>query len=184
MCSPQAVVRAALRWASWGYWGVAVIQMQVSLTLPREAVSVPLARHLLASTLERAGVALTTIDDVKLALTEACTNAYQHVEAGDTYEVRIVLDDDSLAIDVVDMGHGFEPQEPSGERHVFGVLDERGRGIDLIRALTDQATFDTVSAEGGIVRLRKRVDWVERSPWFVPTQESAGRTGDGSPAPT
>lgn len=150
------------------------MQMHMSLTLPREAVSVPLARHLLASTLERTGVAQHVIDDVKVALTEACTNAYQHVEAGDTYEVRIVLDDESLVIDVVDMGHGFEaPDEAVEEHNVIEAIGEGGRGLDLIRALTDQSSFDTVSAEGGLVRLRKRVDWVERSPWFVPTQESA-----------
>jgi serine/threonine-protein kinase RsbW len=152
------------------------MQMEVALTLPRQPVSVPLARHLLGSILERTGVTASIIHDVKLALTEACTNAYQHVEAGETYEVHITLDDESLAIAVIDTGSGFDPLPPQtfdGKSRPLDTIGESGRGVDLIRAVTDHVAFDTVSSEGGVVRLRKRVTWADESPWFIPNLDTS-----------
>jgi serine/threonine-protein kinase RsbW len=135
----------------------------MALTLPREAISVPLARGLLASTLERAGVAPQVLEDVKVALTEACTNAYQHVEAGETFEVQVGLDDEYVTIRVVDRGPGFTPRPPAPEVEPYA---DGGRGIHLIRALTDSAEFTTTSdADSGVVSMWKSVAWGEASPW-------------------
>jgi anti-sigma regulatory factor (Ser/Thr protein kinase) len=78
------------------------VRLQTRLTLLREAVSVPLARRLLAAILEGAGLTSAVVEDVKVALTEACTNAYQHVDAVDSYEVVMGLDDDYLTLQVID----------------------------------------------------------------------------------
>jgi serine/threonine-protein kinase RsbW len=144
--------------------------MQMSLTLPREAVSVPLARGLLAATLERAGVTADVVEDIKVALTEACTNAYQHVDAGDTYEVVVGLDDEYLTLQVIDHGPGFEPRPPPPGLDMHA---ERGRGLELIRALTDTAAFGSSTDDGGELSMWKRVAWGDRSPWLTATQEVA-----------
>lgn len=44
------------------------MRLQVPLTLPREAVSVPLLRRLVGTTLERAGVTRECADDVRVAV--------------------------------------------------------------------------------------------------------------------
>lgn len=158
------------------------MRLQLSLTLPRESVSVPLVRHLVGATLERAGVTPECVEEVKVAVSEACTNAYQHALAGDNYEVVITLDDDALAIDVVDKGTGFThvPTEPTTA--IADTNDqEHGRGIELIRALTDTARFDTVSTKGAAVRMRKRLDWKDDAPWVAGTPTAQAPSDDAGP---
>ncbi len=143
--------------------------MEVSLTLPRKPVSVPLARGLVSSTLERAGVTAETVNDISVALTEACTNAYKHGQGGDTYEVRICLDDEFFTMDVIDRGPKFGSRTVRAASEQGGqpqVDDEGGRGIGVIKALTDTVAFQGTAGDGSVL-MRKRVSWRERSPWLV-----------------
>jgi serine/threonine-protein kinase RsbW len=161
------------------------MRFQVSLTLPREAVSVPLVRHLVGATLERAGVTAACVQEVKVALSEACTNAYEHAVGGENYEVVVTLDDETVAIDVLDRGAGIPSAAvdlpvPDVDQSVPGssLPEETGRGIDLIQALTEGARFDTtVDGHGGAVHMWKRLDWEHgAAPWSAPLRPP----GDGA----
>ncbi len=146
------------------------MRLELSLTLPRKPVSVPLARGLVASTLERAGVTTDVVQDISVALTESCTNAYKHAHGGDTYELRISLDDEFFAMDVIDRGPGFNQQTVQAAADADGDRThddaEGGRGMGVIRALTDSVTFHG-NADDGAVHMRKRINWRDRSPWLV-----------------
>lgn len=135
------------------------MRIQLALNLPREAVSVPLARHTVCSALETAGVEPTCVAEVGLALSEACTNAVRHAGEGVNYDVMVHISDEQVMIDVVDSGSGF------GQRALTPQLPhhaaENGRGMALMTALTDSAAFDTVTGEGGSVHLMKRLRWTE-----------------------
>jgi serine/threonine-protein kinase RsbW len=81
-----------------------------SLHLRREAASVPLARRLLLSTMEAAGVEPEIAFDLSIALSEACANAVEHGgggDAGDAYRVTAFIDGDTCRIEVIDFGTGF-----------------------------------------------------------------------------
>ncbi|MFH8368042.1 ATP-binding protein [Streptomyces sp. NPDC018031] len=81
-----------------------------SLHLRREVASVPLARRLLLSTMETAGVDPEIAHDLSLALTEACANAVEHGGADGAsrhYRVTAFIDGDTCRIEVTDSGHGF-----------------------------------------------------------------------------
>jgi serine/threonine-protein kinase RsbW len=133
------------------------MRIQVALTLPREAVSVPLARHTVSAALQRAGIEESCLADVKVALTEACTNVFQHAQDGETYDVVINLGDEYLTVDVVDSGTGFGQHFPVGS--LPDPSSERGRGTALMQAFSDHTTFDTVAGGGGSVHLMKRLQW-------------------------
>ena len=95
----------------------------------------------------------TTIDDVVLAVEEACTNAIRH--SGSTDEVRISLafKGDDLRIAVKDRGRGFDIAAFDREAAPDPALDH-GRGLFLISRLTDEMEL---SADGGLeVRLLKK----------------------------
>jgi serine/threonine-protein kinase RsbW len=89
------------------------------------------------------------IDDLRLAVSEACTNAVEaHVAAGLDQPIIVRVDEsnDGLEIHVIDRGGGFDvdalPSHPpvtDPERLHF----ERGLGVPLIRSLVDAAAFDT-----------------------------------------
>jgi serine/threonine-protein kinase RsbW len=87
--------------------------------------------------------------DLKLALTEACTNSVRHAYA-DTrgaIEVRYELSEGWLAIEVEDDGAGFEPN--FSDRPLDpDALDEGGLGLAIIRAVSDE--FELRPRDGGI----------------------------------
>lgn len=138
------------------------MRIQVVLTLPREAVSVPLARHTVAAALQSAGIAEDCLAEVKVALSEACTNVFHHAGAGESYEVAINIGDEQLTMEVVDSGAGFGWQ--SAQSTMPHHMAEGGRGLALMSAFSDHALFDTVSGDGGSVHLMKRLRWTEGSP--------------------
>ena len=135
------------------------MRVQLQLSLPREAISVPLARRTVATALLTAGVDPACVEEVKLALSEACTNAVRHAVDGVTYEVMVGISDEQVAIEVVDSGSGF------GQREVDSSMPdpaaENGRGMALMNALSDLAVFDSVDGGGGSVHLTKRLRWTK-----------------------
>ena len=79
-----------------------------SVQLPVDAKSVPLVRGLLRQALEHLGVVETGIEELVLALTEACANVVQHAGEHDDYQVDVAIDDQICRITVLDNGQGFD----------------------------------------------------------------------------
>lgn len=109
---------------------------EVRLTIPARAEYVLLGRLALSGITRTRSLADETLNDLKLAVTEACTNSVRHAYAGNggTVDIRYELHDDRLVVEVSDDGAGFdlEELEESGE------LTEGGLGIAIIRALVDE----------------------------------------------
>lgn len=135
------------------------MRVELALNLPREEISVPLARHVMSAALITAGVDPACVHEVEVALSEACTNAVKHAVDGVSYEVAITISDEHITIEVVDSGSGF------GQRHVPAdgqdQWAENGRGVALIHALSDLAIFDSIDGQGGSVHMTKRLRWIE-----------------------
>ena len=95
-------------------------------------------------------IAEETIADLKLALTEACSNSVRHAYGpnGDGHvEITYELRPDRLAIEVVDDGEGFDPDEaPSFERR---RAVEGGLGIAIIRSIADEFEIESQPGERG-----------------------------------
>ena len=95
---------------------------------------------------------------INLVLTEAMANAIRHANASDPDKVvRIVIlfSSDELVIQVHDTGQGFDinniPTPDSGN-----ILDDRGRGISLIRSLMDSVCYRTLT-DGNILEMTKKL---------------------------
>src|SRR6266700_4070850 len=90
------------------------------------------------------------LGDMKLALTEACTNSVQHAYDGDgIVEIVYELHPGRLVVEVSDSGGGFEPGDATP--HDAEELAESGLGIAIIQALTDE--FEIGVRNGGGSRL-------------------------------
>jgi len=131
----------------------------VELEIPARAEFVALARLVVSSVaLSRRELADDRIDDLKLAVSEACTNAIEAHGAIDVQEsvtVRCEESDDRLEILVEDRGAGFDPSTLPEHPPVTDpdrLNFERGLGIPLIRSLVDEVAFETSDA-GTAVRL-------------------------------
>ncbi len=126
--------------------------LDLSLSLPRESGSVPVVRRLAAQALHAFGVQDEDIDDVQLAITEACANVVEHATDTDTYEVKVELAADRCAITVVDQGMGFDPAAAVDPPPVTA---ESGRGLVLMRALVDNVAFQSQPQAGAVVHMVK-----------------------------
>ena len=125
----------------------------VRLTIPARPEYITLGRLALTAIAGVHPVSDETLHDLKLALTEACTNSVKHAYAeGGEGIVDIVyeLQPDRLAVEVGDAGAGFEPEHADGSNG--DELSEGGLGIEIIRAVTDEVEIEP--REGGGSRLR------------------------------
>jgi serine/threonine-protein kinase RsbW len=128
---------------------MAVEARSVRLTIPARPEYITLGRLALTAIAGVRPVSDETLHDLKLALTEACTNSVRHAyEGGRVGNVEIVyeLEPDRLVVEVGDEGAGFELAED--RNGVDGDLAEGGLGIAIIRALADEVEIGP-RAEGG-----------------------------------
>jgi serine/threonine-protein kinase RsbW len=138
------------------------MKIAYTLCLPRDEASVPVVRHVLGGSLRKLGVSEEGLSDIELALTEACTNVLRHATNGDDeYDVEIDIEDMKCEIRVSDRGHGFDHKSLAGEARASA---ERGRGIQLMRALVDGVDFESRPEDGTVVRLAKELDVAPGSP--------------------
>jgi anti-sigma regulatory factor (Ser/Thr protein kinase) len=87
---------------------------------------------------------------VKLAISEAVTNAIQHGSSSPTDPIRIVVAEEAgaLVFEVIDTGR-FRP------RVRRGVLPESGRGLEFMRLLMDEVDLRP-GLTGTLLRISKR----------------------------
>jgi serine/threonine-protein kinase RsbW len=127
----------------------------VALTVPAQAEFIALGRLALTGLARTRALSAEIVADLKLALTEACSNSVRHAyDEGREGVVEIVyeLSDDRIAIQVTDDGSGFDPEilERAQEE-----LDEGGLGIAIIRALTDELEIGARPEGGSRLRFTK-----------------------------
>jgi serine/threonine-protein kinase RsbW len=138
-------------------------QIDLNLTLPRDARYVRLLRTVSDSLLEGLDVPRESIDDVTVALSEACGNVIRHASGTDEYEVRLLVGSSSCQIEVRDLGPGFDEELLATSEPSLDEVAEDGRGLPLLHALMDDLQF-TRSDETTTVRLVKTWDAVGLAP--------------------
>jgi serine/threonine-protein kinase RsbW len=111
----------------------------VRLTIPAKAEYITLVRLALSGLSHLRPLSEETLGDLKLAVTEACSNSVRHAyRDGRAGAVQVIyeLHRDRLVIEVRDDGEGFSVGEA-----VHGqdeALTEGGLGIAIIRELADE----------------------------------------------
>jgi serine/threonine-protein kinase RsbW len=89
--------------------------------------------------------------DLEIALTEACANVVKHAAGADDMEIRLDVGADRCAIDVVDNGAGFD----TGAVPEPEAAGERGRGLFLIRALSENVRMHSTPRSGSLIHFEK-----------------------------
>ena len=123
----------------------------VRLTIPARPEYITLCRLALTGLSRLRPLSDETLADLKLAITEACSNSVRHAYPDDHGRVEITykLTGETLEVEVCDEGEGFEP-EASGQ--AAAELSEGGLGIAIIRSIADE--LEIGPREGGGSRLR------------------------------
>jgi serine/threonine-protein kinase RsbW len=126
---------------------------QVRLTIPARPEYITLCRLALTGLSRLGDFSDELLADLKLALTEACSNSVRHAYGdaeGGVVQIVYDLRPDRLVIEVTDDGDGFDP-----EHALAGADDlaEGGLGIAIIRAIADEVEIGS-QANGTGSRLR------------------------------
>ncbi len=117
----------------------------------------PKTRQAVAGYLEETAPSPDLVDDVVLALDEACANVIRHAfPKGVEGSIKLLaeIDEEAVTVLVEDDGVGFDPfcVDLRG-----GLEDTSGRGLHLIRMLMSSVDVESPTAEDGTgTRLRMR----------------------------
>src|SRR4051794_41974832 len=125
----------------------------LEITLPARAENVAVVRHAVGGLGEVLDVDDQTLSDIKLAVTEACTNVVVHAypNSEGPMGLRASVDDGVLRVVVVDEGRGILPRADSP-----GL----GLGLPLIATLAESLELGTGANEETEVRMSFRLDAV------------------------
>src|SRR5437868_12064616 len=133
----------------------------VSLTIPAEPRWLALCRLVLSGLCQLEPVDDETLADLKLAVTEACSNSVRHAydNGSGVVSVRYELRAGVLAVEVADTGQGFAFDRPVPELALQPEeeLREDEMGLAIIHALVDEVEIGTgAEGEGTRIRFTKR----------------------------
>lgn len=135
----------------------------VSLTVPAEAEYVDIVRLTLFGVADKAGFSYEEIEDMKVAVTEACTNvvlhAYDNGQPG-FIDIRFEVEEEGLSIRIKDEGNSFryehaDHQHASLHGKELGDVTAGGLGIFLMHALMDRV--EVMTEKGTEVILTKLI---------------------------
>ena len=122
----------------------------VRLTLPARPEGVAVVRQALAGVGDALEFDAAVLADMKMAVSEACTNVVVHAydDAGGPLQVDMTPDDRGLRIEVRDQGIGIRPQVDPGRE-----VPALGLGLPLIAALSDSFELQGGAGSGTEVRM-------------------------------
>lgn len=127
---------------------------RVELELPNKPEFISLARLAVSSLANMIGFSIDEIEDIKVALSEACTNAMQYgCKNQKSYTTTFEIGPDFLSVCVRDTGDLWDidaVKEPSLKGDQVG-----GFGLYIIRTLMDE--MDITSQESGTTLTMKKL---------------------------
>jgi serine/threonine-protein kinase RsbW len=135
-------------------------QHVVKVEIPALSEYVAVMRLAISGVATRMHFNIEEIEDIKIAVSEACTNAVQHAYP-DTESGKInlvaTLHSDKLAITITDSGKGFDAKNPVSDKQdgSNGVNFGLGLGLTFIRSLMDSSEIISAPNKGTTVHMTK-----------------------------
>ncbi|GAA3642285.1 ATP-binding protein [Asaccharospora irregularis] len=98
------------------------------------------------------GFSVDDIDDIKVAVSEACTNAIKHGD-NDRFYIKFSILENGLSIEIRDDGKGYDISS-------VGTPDlenpkESGLGLFIIKSLMDEVSIESKNNEGTLIKMTK-----------------------------
>jgi anti-sigma regulatory factor (Ser/Thr protein kinase) len=125
---------------------VPTMDTDIRLTLPARPENVAVVRHVLGALAEALALPPALIDDMRLAVTEACTNVVRHAyEDEGTIDVVVRPQGEALEVVVADEGRGIGPSPDTAGP---------GLGLPLIAALADDLEIERDRGAGSRLVMR------------------------------
>ncbi len=130
------------------------MEIEFTVRLPVDSHSVPFARGLCRQALEHLQVPRANVEEIALALTEACAHVVRHAGEDVDYELAVHIDDEVCRISVWDEGSGFDLPDRTAP---VDPHDQAWTGLQLMEALVDELAFERDPDGRHRVTLEKRL---------------------------
>lgn len=140
---------------------------QLVLTFSSIAENVGIARMLIASIGAQLDLPLNDIEELKVAVSEAVSNAIIHGyrgEQGQVVQLELEMDNEALRIVVSDEGCGI-PDVKQAMQPAFSTDPERmGLGFVFMQSFMDELEVESTVNKGTVVTMTKYLDHSVKSP--------------------
>jgi serine/threonine-protein kinase RsbW len=125
------------------------------LSIPAKPEFVVFSRLVLTGLSRTTEIDEETLGDLKVAVTEACSRSVRGADEGEgSIELRYVLADGTLTVEVEDEGRAFD-LEAAGEDD---TLSEDAMGLAIVEALVDELELEPLGdGAGSRLRFTKRL---------------------------
>jgi serine/threonine-protein kinase RsbW len=132
------------------------------LTTPSHTENLELIRNFTSRLAQKAGLNEMAAMEIEVAVEEASVNAIKHAHqnnAAKPLRLQIKIGKQKLTALVKDQGQGFDPQKLDGQnaQELLTKPKPGGRGILMMKMLTDEVHFEAGNGKGTQVRLVKHL---------------------------
>lgn len=130
-------------------------------SVPGKPEYVSMIRLAVSSAANTAGFNIEEIDDIKIAVSEACTNVVCHgqLKENDVYEVICNIGENEFFISVEDKAGGYDVDEY--KKPSIDELKPGGMGLYIIQALMDKVDIVSQVGQGTKIEMIKYLTNVE-----------------------
>ena len=121
-------------------------KQKFKLKISSATENLEIIREFINNIATKAGFDEEGVDQIELAVDEACTNVIKHAykySAKRMLDISVFLDNEKMEIVIIDKGGGFNPDKlpvPNLEKYMR-VAKVGGLGIHLMRTLMDEVNF-------------------------------------------
>lgn len=130
---------------------------RITMTFPSSSENVGIARVTAAAFAAQLDLTLSDIEEIKVAVSEAITNAVIHGYGDKTGEIEftLVLDGDRLEFTITDFGKGIVDIEQARQPSYSTDPERMGLGFVFMESFMDELSVESAVGKGTTVRMVK-----------------------------
>jgi serine/threonine-protein kinase RsbW len=141
---------------------MASIERTFSLHVPSSTENLSMIRDFVKSIGMQSGMGDMDVAKLEMAVDEACSNVMEHAYNADSTKdvsIRATVDEDSVQIEVVDTGKGFDPStvEQLKLEELVSAKRTGGLGMRLMKAFMDEVHYEMLPGVKNELRMVKRL---------------------------
>ncbi len=125
----------------------------ISLKIPCNTDYISIVRTTAAYIANKLAFDIENIEDIKVAVSEACNNAIQNSAEDAYFDVEYSLENGNFTAYIIDNGIGYDPSEYKEPE--LDKLNESGLGIFIMKSLMDEVEITANKTKGTCVKLCK-----------------------------
>lgn len=125
----------------------------INMRFPSKAEYVGVIRLTVSAIANRMGFNIEEIEDIKVAVTEACTNAIKH-GLNEDFSVCFDIFKEKIMVSVKDEGKGYNTDDLN-EPDLSNPKEEGGLGIFIIKSLMDEVDLKSSVGQGTEIKMIK-----------------------------